>query len=99
MKAPPVSGGFNPGHIGQLNESIGRYSRTESPPLRITGLEIGELLATDGVDKEIVGLLVQRFGGPRKSATERLQLWGVHERRACSTQVAMVESRCAPGDP
>src|SRR5882762_585210 len=45
----------------------------------MTRFEIGEFLAADGVDKEIVGLLIQSFGDTRKSATEPFQFWDVHE--------------------
>jgi hypothetical protein len=45
----------------------------------MTGFEIGEFLATDSIDKKIVGLAIQGFGGTRKSATELFELLDVHE--------------------
>jgi hypothetical protein len=81
MKAPSVSGGLNSRDIRQLNEAIRGNSCAETPPFRMTGFEIGELLSTNGVDKEIVRLLIQNFSSSRKSTTELFQLRDVHARR------------------
>jgi hypothetical protein len=78
MVTPPVSGGLHPRDIGQLDEPVRCNPCTETPPFRFTGLEIGEFPAAHRVDKKIVGLLIQRFGGSRNPATKRSQLRDVH---------------------
>jgi hypothetical protein len=83
MITPPVSGGLHPWNIRQLNKAIWCYSCAETPPFRKTGFEIGEFVATDSIDKKIVRLLVQSFGGTGKSATESFELQDVHE---CSSR-------------
>ena len=80
MKTSPVSGRLHSRNVRQLDKTVRRYPGTETPPFGMTGFEIGEFLATDGVDKKIVGLLIQIFGGTGKSATELFQLRDVHDR-------------------
>ena len=46
----------------------------------MTRFEISEFLTTHGVDKKIVGGLIESFGGTRKSATKFFELADVHER-------------------
>ena len=80
MKTPSVSGGLDSRNIRKLEKAIGCNSSAETPPFRMTGFEVGEFLTTDRVDKKIVRLLVQGFGGTGKSATKFLQLRNVHDR-------------------
>jgi hypothetical protein len=80
MKTSPVSGGLHSRNIRQLNKTVRRYSGAETPPFRMTGLEIGEFPATDSVDKKIIWLLIQRFGSTVKSSAELFQLTDIHER-------------------
>ena len=78
VKTPPVSGRLNPRNTRQLNKAIGGDPSAETPPFRMTGFEISEFLTTHGVDKKIVRLLIEGFGGTRKSTTKFLQLRDVH---------------------
>jgi hypothetical protein len=80
MKTPPVSGGLHPANIGQFDEAVRCNPCAETPPLRLTGFEIGEFPTTHSVDKKIVGLFIQSFGGTRKPATKGFKLRDVHER-------------------
>jgi hypothetical protein len=80
MKTPPVSGGLHPRNVRQFNKAIRCNSCAETPLFRMTSFEISEFLTTHRVDKKIVGLLIQSFGGTRKSATKFFQLRNVHER-------------------
>ena len=95
MKSPPVSGGLHPRNISQLDKAIRCNSCAEPPPFRKAGFEISEFLATDRVDKKIVWLLIQRFGGTRKSMTKTFQLPDVHERinRRLTTLLTGAEER------
>ena len=79
VKTPPVSGRLHPRNIRQFNEAIGRNSCAKAPPFRMTRFEISEFLTTHGVDKKIVGGLIESFGGTRKSTTKFFELADVHE--------------------
>ena len=79
MEAPPVSGRLYSGEICQLEKPIRGNPGAETPPFRITGLEIGECLAADRVHQEIAWLAVQRSGGPGQPATELLELRFIHD--------------------
>jgi hypothetical protein len=80
MIATPVPRWFYTGNARQLDKPIRGDSCAEPPPFWVAGFEIGELLATDRVDKKIARLGIESLCGAGKSATELLQLRDIHER-------------------
>ena len=79
MKASPVSGRLYTRKISQLDKPAGRNSGAETPPFRVTGLEIGERFTADRVDKKVARRAVHSLIGPGKAAAELFELSDVHD--------------------
>ena len=79
MKASPVSGRLYTRKIRQLDKPVGRNSGAETPPFRVTGLEIGERFTADRVDKKIARCTVQSLIDCGKAVAEFFKLSDVHD--------------------
>jgi len=70
IEASPIPGGFHSRNVRHLDKAIRCHSQAETPSFGLAGLEVGEFLATDSIDKKIVGVVVESFRGTGKPAAE-----------------------------
>ena len=58
MKACEVTGWFDAGHVGELEEAIRRDANAETPLFGFAGFEIGESFVADEIDDGVGGVAV-----------------------------------------